>query len=82
MGQTRRAQILMDPAEYKSLQRIARQRQTSVGELIRVAVRDRYLSPTDDRREAATRIAAMNLPVEDWATTKQELEDAYDAGLP
>ncbi len=82
MAQTRRAQILMDPAEYSALQLIARQRRTSVGDLIRLAVREKYLTATDERRAAAARIAGMSLPVESWEQMKQEIEGAYDAGLP
>lgn len=82
MSANRRAQILMEPAEYEQLRRIARQRHVSVGELVRVAVRERFLSGADERRDAAARIAAMALPVGAWAEMKQEIEEAYDAGLP
>lgn len=81
MAQTRRAQILMDPDEYAELERVARERRTSVGELVRQAVRAQYLSSREERLRAVARIASMNLPVGDWADTKREIEDAYDAGL-
>jgi hypothetical protein len=82
VASTRRAQILMDPEEYEQLERVARERRTSVGELVRVAVRKEYLTSRDERMRAVERIAAMELPVGDWDEMKREIEDAYDAGLP
>lgn len=81
MAQTRRAQILMEPEEYEQLERVARERRTSVGELIRLAVRAQYLTSRDERQRAVERIAAMNLPTGEWADIKREIEDAYDAGI-
>ena len=48
MSATRRAQLLMDPAEFRRLRAIARERKTSVAELIRSAVREAYLAPEPD----------------------------------
>ena len=45
MAPTRRAQILMEPEEFRRLQALARERRTSVANLIRSAVRDTYLAP-------------------------------------
>lgn len=44
---TRRLQLLLDPEQMEHLQTIARQRHTSVAELIRSAV-DRVYSPRTD----------------------------------
>lgn len=82
MAQTRRAQILMEPEEYDQLVQLAAERMVSVAELIRAAVRAQYLGSDPDRSAAVDRIAAMNLPVGPWETMKQEIEEAYDAGLP
>ena len=82
MAHTRRAQILMEPEEYERLERIARARHSSVGELIRAAIRAQYLQAPPDRTAIVERIASMNLPSGDWADLKHEIEAGYDAGLP
>lgn len=81
MACTRRIQILMEPQEYDEIEKIAQQRKTSVGALIREAVRERYLGSAADRLGAVERIAAMDLPVVDWNDAKTDIEDSYDAGL-
>ncbi|MBN1945753.1 MAG: ribbon-helix-helix domain-containing protein [Bradymonadales bacterium] len=82
MACTRRIQILMEPEEYEQIEKIARQKQVSVGELIRTAVRDRYLGSPDRRLAAAERIAAMNLPGINWEEAKRDIEEGCDGGLP
>jgi len=82
VGHTRRTQILMEPEEYEQLARIAEGRGVSVAELFRSAVREKYLASTEDRLAAVARISAMNVPLGDWSQMKQDIEDAYDAGLP
>ncbi len=73
----------MDPREYARLESIARQRKVSVGELIRAAVREKYLVSAPDARRAVAEIGAMNLPIGDWAAIERELSEAHgDAGLP
>lgn len=81
MSATRRTQLLMEPAEFRRLQALAKQRKTSVAALIRTAVRETYLSPTADRGPIVEAIAAMELPATDWERAKREIEDAR-AGLP
>ena len=82
MPHTKRAQVLMDPAEYRKLEKIARQKGVSVAELIRVTVRERYLLTDDRRREAVEDILAMSIPAEDWGKTEEEIEEAHVADLP
>ncbi len=82
MSQPHRAQILMDPAEYQRLTEIAEVKHVSVAELFRAAVRAVYLTSPDDRRAAAERIVQMNLPVDEWAQMKADIEAGYDADLP
>lgn len=82
MAHTRRAQILMEPEEYEQLERIAEREGVSVAELVRRAVRARYLQAPEDRRAAVARIAAMSVALEPWSQVKRDIEDAYDAGLP
>ncbi len=52
----------MPPAEFAVLEAIAVQQNTSVGELIRLAVRERYLSGHEQRRAAADALIGLGLP--------------------
>lgn len=81
MARTKRAQILMEPAEYQQLEIQAAREGVSVAELVREAVRERYLKVSPRKADAAARIAAMNLPVVDWADIDQEAEGAHDADV-
>lgn len=64
----------MEPEDYDRLQAIARARRTSVADLVRIAVHDRWL--TDARRqEAMESILAMNLD-EDFGTPEELAREA------
>ncbi|MGH9364668.1 MAG: hypothetical protein ACRD1B_05325 [Thermoanaerobaculia bacterium] len=67
----------MDPAEFRRLQAVARQRKTSVAELIRSAVREAYLAPQPDRGPVVEAIIGMRLPAIDWKRAKKEIEAAH-----
>ncbi len=84
MPPTKRAQILMKTGEYSQLKKIAREKKVSVGELIRRAVRERYLlEPPVDRRKIVEDICSMNLPIRgDWEDLEKEIEDAHIVDLP
>ena len=70
---TKRVQVLLDPFQYQRLDEIARQRNRSVGALIREAIDQVYLqSVVDERLEAVRALAAMQLPVADWEQMEQE----------
>ncbi len=82
MAHTRRAQILMEPEEYQQLEAVARRQGTSVAELVRTAVRERYLSQQQDRIRAMEEICAMELPFSDWDSLDEEIAEAHSNGLP
>lgn len=85
MARTRRAQILMEPAEYERLEDLAARRGVSVGSLVREAVRARYFVGEEARRQALDEIFALDLPVAEWGTwqeIEEEIERGHDAGLP
>ena len=71
----------MEPEEYERLEQIARQRNISVAELIRRAVRERYLTGRRQRKRAAARICRMELPIGDWTEIEAWIEESHDAGL-
>ncbi|MGH9402338.1 MAG: CopG family transcriptional regulator [Terriglobia bacterium] len=80
MPATRRTQLLMDPEEFRRLRTLARQRKTSVAQLIRTAVREAYLKTEPDRKTIVQMILDMQLPVMDWKKVRKEIEAGH-AGL-
>ena len=82
MTATKRAQILMEPEDYRRLEEIARHTNASVAELIRVAVRDRYLGTAGERRQTVESICAMDLPVMSWQDVEAEIAEAHGDVLP
>lgn len=82
MPNTKRLHILMDPDEYEELQRIARREGRSVADLLRTAANEKYALGREDPHAVVARIAAMNLPVDDWDAVKADLDDRYLEGLP
>jgi hypothetical protein len=80
---TRKAQILMEPDEYRRLAAIAAAQGVSLSELVRAAVREKYLRAAPPLREAAARICAMELSIPtEWEELEQLIEGRHDAGLP
>jgi hypothetical protein len=63
-GLVKKATILFPPDLYKQLAVLAKERKTSVGELVREACRLRYFGPSRRERQAAVAaLVAMRLPV-------------------
>jgi hypothetical protein len=52
----------MPPDEFAMLEVFAKQQHTSVGELIRQAVRERYLMGHEQRKTAAETLIGLGLP--------------------
>lgn len=82
MAQTRHAHILMDPAEYELLEGVARRARVSVAELIRTAVRERYLRRPVPAESPVSRLAALGLDLPHWEELERELAEAKDGGIP
>lgn len=81
MGQTRHAHILMEPEEYQRLAAIARQKRVSVAELVRTAVRERYLHRPRPAVSAVDRLQALHLDLPDRDALAAELQEAKHARL-
>jgi hypothetical protein len=67
--------ILFSPSLHALLEKLAEERQTSIGELVRTACERQYRTtgPTVEEKLAALRrISALKLPVSDVATMKRE----------
>ena len=82
MTASKRAQILMEPEDYRRLEEIAHQKKASVAELIRTAVRERYLGGGAGRRAGVEAICSMSLPVIPWAEAEAEIAEAHGDDLP
>lgn len=76
---TRRLQILLDDDRMDRLEGLADDRGTSVAALIRQAIDAIYPDQASSRRRAADDLlAAEPMPVDGWATMKQERASMLD----
>lgn len=71
MELSKKTTILFSPDLHERLARLAAQRGTSIGDLVRTAVERQYgLVPSEERLAAADELAGLRLPV----GTPQEME--------
>jgi hypothetical protein len=77
MAATQRTQLLMEPEEFRRLRRLAREKKTSVAELIRSALRATYLAPPPDRKTIVESILQMRLPTTEWKKARKEIEASH-----
>lgn len=82
MGHTKRAQVLMEPEEYTRLEEVAAERGVAVAELIRTAVRERFLLTREERRKLVDEILGLDLPVIEWHDAEDDVAEARGDGLP
>jgi ribbon-helix-helix CopG family protein len=78
MAKSKRVQVLMEPFEFRALERLARSRGSSVADLMREAARAQYLDAADRGRQAraaALFLSLPNAPLPEWSVLKQEIED-------
>lgn len=83
MAKTKRVQVLMEPSEFKVLEGIARARGSSVGDLMREAVRIQHLLAMERERSSAAAQRFLRLPdiqLPGWGDLKSEIEDRH--GIP
>ena len=70
---TKKTTILLQPELHRRLSRLADQRRTSIGELVRSAVERQYgLGGSEDRLRVARALSALSLPVGSPAEMKRE----------
>jgi len=82
MTASERAQILMEPDDFRRLEEIARRKNASVAELIRIAVRERYLGAGAGNGAAVEAICSMNLPTGSWSSLDAEVSETHGDALP
>jgi len=72
-GLTKKTTILLQPELHERLVRLAQQRRTSIGALIRTACERQYgMGRSDERLKAVGELAALALPVDTPAVMKAE----------
>jgi hypothetical protein len=80
---TKKTTILLQPALHRRLTRLAEQRGTSLGDLVRTACERQYgLGGSDERLQAARALAALALPVGTPAQMKRESVPTPEEILP
>ncbi|MBI2212747.1 MAG: ribbon-helix-helix protein, CopG family [Acidobacteria bacterium] len=73
MELSKKTTILLSEEQHEQLTRLARERGTSLGDLIREACAQEYgLASTRERAAAIAELALLSLPVGDVATMKRE----------
>ncbi|HEX3530126.1 MAG TPA: ribbon-helix-helix protein, CopG family [Thermoanaerobaculia bacterium] len=78
MANVRKTQILLESEEYDHLKEISVRRGVSVAELIRTAVREKYLPSVHSRLEAADAICRLSIPLGDWDAIEDEIAKAHE----
>jgi len=73
MSLAKRTQVLLEKEQYKQLEQLAKQKRVSVGALIREAIEKVYHIGKKGKIQAVEKIAAMNLPVDDWEKMEKEI---------
>lgn len=81
MAAGRRFEFLMETDQYEQLRALARRRKTSVGELIRRAVREFHLKSPADRKSLVDAILDLRLPNIDWTKAKKDIESVHAGAL-
>ena len=83
MELSKKTTILFSPELHRQLVRLAEQRKTSIGELVRSACEKQYgLVSTEGRVHAVKELGAMYLPVSDARKMKKESMPDPDDLLP
>jgi predicted transcriptional regulator len=83
MALTKKTTILLQPELHERLVRLAEQKQSSIGELIRTACEKQYgLGGSAERAAAVTALAGLELPVGSPTEMKRESVPTPEELLP
>lgn len=83
MEPTKKTTILLSPTLHRRPAKLASQRRTSIGELVRTACERQYGMADDENRVAVARaLAEFRLPAAEVATMKRESVPDLDQPLP
>lgn len=68
-----RLEVRLYPEQLKQLKDEAKQKNTSVGNLVREAIDQRYQVSKVEKMDAVNQLAKINAPVADWEQMKKEI---------
>ncbi len=68
-----RLEIRLYPGQLKKLKEEASEKKTSVANIVREAIEQRYEVSPEDKQEALKNIAKINAPVSEWEQIKKEI---------
>jgi Arc/MetJ-type ribon-helix-helix transcriptional regulator len=79
MALTKKTMVLFDPEQYRELEDIARRERTSVGEIIRRAVKQITLArhSIEARREAARELVAAEEDIGPWEEVEKTMAKGH-----
>ncbi len=80
MAMTKRVQVLMEPAEFDAIEKLARERRASVADLMREAARAQLLAGVQRARRVEAATAFVDLPetpLPAWEELKTEIETRH-----
>ncbi len=69
-----RLEIRLYPEQLHKLRKEAKNKRTSIGNIVREAIDQRYQVSSEDKLKAVRKLAGINAPVSDWEQMKQEIE--------
>ncbi len=72
-----RLEIRLYPEQLKKLKDEAAAKNTSIGELVREAIDERYEVSCEDKLKAVQQMANINAPVTNWEQMKKEIEAGH-----
>lgn len=72
-----RLEIRLRPEQLQKLKEEAAAKKTSVGDLVREAIDQRYAVSPEDKLNAVRDMASINAPVADWDQMKKEIEAGH-----
>ena len=71
---SKRVEVLFPTEWFERLRDMAQQKGTSVGELVRSAVQEKYIPyDSQEKLEAVERLAQFNAPIDDWEKMEEEI---------
>lgn len=72
-----RAEVLLQPDEYRRLAGMAEAQGVSLSDLIRSALVERYAPGDPQPQEALEEILRLQIPLPDWETLEDEIAEAH-----
>lgn len=75
-----RLEIRLYPEQMEKLKEEAARKNTSVGNIVREAIEQRYQVSSEEKLIAVQKLAGINAPVSDWEQMKKEIDAGMEKG--